>query len=58
MASSSPAREVAVGDIVLLKLGKAIAADGRVLHTIKQRVQVDESKITGESLAQDRQSTG
>jgi len=44
-----PAREVAIGDVVKLILGKAVAADGSVLPT-GQRIEVDESQLTGESL--------
>jgi P-type E1-E2 ATPase len=42
-------RDVAIGDIVKLALGRAVAADGPLLPG-RQRVQVDESKLTGESL--------
>jgi magnesium-transporting ATPase (P-type) len=48
-AETVPARNVVVGDIVLLVLGAAIACDGTILPG-KARVQVDESQINGESL--------
>jgi P-type Ca2+ transporter type 2C len=42
------AEEVAVGDLVVLKPGSYIAADGRLIEA--QRLSVDESVLTGESV--------
>lgn len=43
-----PAEEVLVGDIMLLKPGSQVTADGRVLES--RELTVDESALTGESL--------
>jgi Ca2+-transporting ATPase len=42
------AEEVVIGDILVLKPGSYIAADGRLLEA--QRLSVDESTLTGESV--------
>ncbi|MCW4009981.1 MAG: cation-transporting P-type ATPase [Candidatus Bathyarchaeota archaeon] len=42
-----PTQEVVVGDIVLLKVGERVPADAKLLDA--QRLQVDESTLTGES---------
>jgi P-type Ca2+ transporter type 2C len=44
-----PAQELVPGDIVILEAGQIVPADLRVLHS--QRMAVDESALTGESLA-------
>ncbi len=44
-----PAGEVVVGDILLIEAGNVAAADGRLLEAAS--LQVDESALTGESLA-------
>lgn len=50
-----PAAELVPGDMVLLEAGDRIPADGRFLITAA--TAVDESMLTGESLAVDKQST-
>jgi Ca2+-transporting ATPase len=47
-----PAREVVVGDCLLLQEGDRVAADGWLLQADK--LQVDESLLTGESVAVDK----
>lgn len=42
-------REIVPGDVLVIKEGDRIMADGKVLHT--DHLQVDESLLTGESLA-------
>ncbi|MBQ8046867.1 MAG: calcium-translocating P-type ATPase, PMCA-type [Prevotella sp.] len=44
-----PRREIVVGDVVMLAVGDEIPADGTLLWSID--LQVDESSLTGESLA-------
>ena len=46
---SVPSREVVVGDVLYIAEGDRIAADAWVLHA--DQLQVDESLLTGESLA-------
>lgn len=47
-----PAREVVVGDCLLLSEGDRVAADGRLL--LANNLQIDESLLTGESVAVDK----
>ena len=47
--TSVPSREVVVGDVLFIAEGDRIAADAWVLHA--DQLQVDESLLTGESLA-------
>lgn len=51
-----PASELVVGDIVLLEAGNAIPADLRLLET--HALRVDESALTGESVAVDKSALG
>jgi Ca2+-transporting ATPase len=44
-----PAKDVVVGDVVLLEAGDSICADGRVFDSAS--LQVNESALTGESLS-------
>lgn len=44
-----PARELVVGDVILLEAGDYIPADGRIFENAS--LKVDESALTGESLA-------
>jgi Ca2+-transporting ATPase len=44
-----PGREVVVGDIIVLREGDRVPADGIVLST--SNIQIDESLLTGESLS-------
>ena len=44
-----PAREVTVGDEVIIEAGDSIPADGRVIRSASMKV--DESALTGESLS-------
>ena len=50
-----PANELVVGDIVLVKAGETIPADGEVIEGV---ASVDESAITGESAPVVRESGG
>lgn len=43
-----PAQDVVPGDLLVLREGDVVAADGTVLETV--RLQIDESALTGESL--------
>ncbi|MDR1886145.1 MAG: HAD-IC family P-type ATPase, partial [Synergistaceae bacterium] len=43
-----PKKDIVVGDILLLEQGEEIPADASVAHSIS--LQIDESKITGESI--------
>ena len=47
------AEELVPGDVVVLREGDRVPADGRVLETI--RLEVDESALTGESLPVDKE---
>ena len=49
MAVQLPARELVVGDVILLEAGDMIPADGRLIENAS--LKVDESALTGESLA-------
>lgn len=44
-----PARELVVGDVIILEAGDMIPADGRLIENAS--LKVDESALTGESLA-------
>lgn len=48
-----PSREVTEGDVVLLEAGDYISADGRIIENAS--LKVNESALTGESLAVDKQ---
>ena len=50
-----PSREVTVGDEVILEAGDQIPADGRILESASMKV--DESALTGESLAVEKEQT-
>ena len=47
-----PRREIVVGDIVLIETGDEIPADGQLLKAVN--LQVDESSLTGEPIAEKR----
>ena len=47
-AREIPARELVPGDLVLLSAGDQVPADGRLIEV--NRAEVDESKLTGESV--------
>ena len=47
-----PSREVVPGDIAIVEAGDRIAADGRILE--HSHVRINESSLTGESLAVDK----
>ena len=49
-----PAAELVPGDIVLVRAGEVVPADGRLIEGAS--VQVDESQLTGESLPIDKQA--
>ena len=49
IAVQLPARELVVGDVILLEAGDMIPADGRLIENAS--LKVDESALTGESLA-------
>ena len=51
-----PAREVVPGDVLVLREGDVIAADGRALEVT--RLLVDESALTGESLPVEKSADG
>lgn len=48
-----PSREVTVGDEVILEAGDQIPADGRIIESASMKV--DESALTGESLAVEKE---
>lgn len=52
MVVQLPARELVVGDVILLEAGDMIPADGRLIENAS--LKVDESALTGESLAVER----
>ncbi len=43
-----PRKDIVVGDIVIINMGEEIPADGLILEAVS--LQVDESKLTGESM--------
>ncbi|MEK4627418.1 cation-translocating P-type ATPase [Solibacillus sp. FSL R7-0682] len=47
-----PSRDVIVGDLLILEAGDFISADGRVIESYS--LQINESSLTGESLATDK----
>ena len=49
VAVQLPARELVVGDVILLEAGDMIPADGRLIENAS--LKIDESALTGESLA-------
>ncbi len=49
-----PAREIVVGDVLLLSEGDRVAADGLLLSA--QNLQIDESMLTGESVPVNKQA--
>lgn len=49
---SIPARELVVGDIIVLEAGNNIPADGRLLEA--ESLQVEEGALTGESVPSDK----
>lgn len=50
-----PAREVVLGDIVVLSTGDRVPADGRLLESMS--LQTDEAALTGESLPVEKHAT-
>jgi Ca2+-transporting ATPase len=48
-----PARELVPGDVILLRTGDRVPADGRLLESIN--LQVEEAALTGESVASEKQ---
>ncbi len=52
--SAIPARELVPGDIVLLRAGDRVPADGRIVEAIN--LAIDEAALTGESLAVEKTS--
>lgn len=50
-----PSEELVVGDIVLLEAGRVVPADIKLLET--QNLKTDESSLTGESVAVDKDAT-
>jgi Ca2+-transporting ATPase len=48
-----PAREVVPGDVVILRAGDKIPADGRVIESVN--LQVEEAALTGESMPVEKQ---
>jgi P-type E1-E2 ATPase len=51
-----PVEEVVPGDIILLKNGDIVPADGRVLEGHSSNLECDEAFLTGESLPVAKQS--
>jgi len=51
-----PRKDIVVGDIVLLEAGEEVPADARVLES--RSLQVDESKLTGESVPVEKRPEG
>ena len=49
-----PARELVPGDLMLLKAGDRVSADGRLVEAVN--LQVEESALTGESLPVEKQT--
>jgi Ca2+-transporting ATPase len=49
-----PARELAPGDVLLLRAGDKVPADGRLAEAVN--LQVEESALTGESLPAEKQA--
>jgi len=52
--SCIPARELVPGDVIELRAGDLVPADARVVRLLSNTLQVDESILTGESLAVDK----
>ncbi len=50
-----PSRELVVGDVVLLEAGSRVPADLRLFQT--KNLRIDESALTGESLAAEKNTT-
>lgn len=48
-----PAREVAVGDVVILEAGDCVCADGRILENAS--LKINESALTGESVSVEKE---
>ena len=51
---SIPAREIVPGDILLLRSGDKVAADGRLVEAIN--LQIEEAALTGESVPVEKQT--
>ncbi len=49
-----PARELVVGDVIFLRMGDKVPADGRLIETAN--FQVDEAALTGESIPVEKQT--
>jgi len=49
-----PARELVVGDVIFLRMGDKVPADGRLIEAAN--LQVDEAALTGESLPVEKQT--
>ena len=49
-----PARELVVGDVIFLRMGDKVPADGRLIEAVN--FQVDEAALTGESLPVEKQT--
>lgn len=46
--TTTPRKDIVVGDIVLVEAGEEVPADGRVLEAVS--LQIDEARLTGESM--------